>query len=267
MLRPRESHEVRLISMDLMITPTAAVTWAHDVYGNAIATATFNVMSDTLQIDSFVGVELDTPAWPVFDIAASAVYYPFSYSADELADLGALAVQQYPDPARRLKGWAQTFILSNPTDTLSLIKDLSAGVSQSIHYQSRDDEGTQLPLQTLDRGWGSCRDFAVLFTEAARSLGFGARIVSGYLCHSDQVSGNRVGTGTTHAWSEIYIPGAGWVAFDPTNRKVGGYNLIPVAVGRDIRQIMPVSGSYIGTGTSIPTLSVGVEVAADLFSD
>ena len=99
----------------------------------------------------------------------------------------------------------------------------------------------------LDRGWGSCRDFAVLFVEAARSLGFGARIVSGYLYNPDQdVCGIR-GAGSTHAWAEVYVPGAGWITFDPTNRSVGGFNLIPVAVARDIRQVMPVAGSFVGT--------------------
>ena len=124
-------------------------------------------------------------AWPVFDIAASAIFYPFRYSNDEWTDIGALAAQQYADPNGQLRNWAQSFVRSTPTDTLSLLKDLSAGVPAQISYQSREDEGTQSPSQTLDRGWGSCRDFAVLFAEAARSLGFGARIVSGYLYKSE----------------------------------------------------------------------------------
>ena len=115
-------------------------------------------------------------------------------------------------------------------------------------YQSRDDEGTQSPTQTLDRGWGSCRDFAVLFVEAARSLGFGARIVSGYLYQPDQSSVGSRGAGSTHAWAEVYVPGAGWITFDPTNRSVGGFNLIPVAVARDIRQAMPVARQFRRNG-------------------
>jgi transglutaminase-like putative cysteine protease len=119
-----------------------------------------------------------------------------------------------------LRGWAQAFIGGNPTDTLALLKDPSIGVSGWIHYQSREDEGTQSPIQTLDRRWGSCRDFAV---EAARSLGFGARIVSGYLYNPDQKLARDAGS--THAWAEVYVPGAGWITFDPTNRSVGGFNL------------------------------------------
>jgi transglutaminase superfamily protein len=153
MLRPRESRNLRLISCDIVVTPAAVTTWAQDVFGNAVATATFKTMADTLLINSVAEVGLTAAAWPVFDIAASAIFYPFRYSDDEWADLGALTVQQYPDPAGRLLGWARAFVRSNPTDTLSLLKDLSAGVSRCISYQIREDEGTQSPTQTLDRGW------------------------------------------------------------------------------------------------------------------
>ena len=187
MLRPRENRDVRLSSFDVKVTPEATVSWAQDVFGNAVATATFRTMADTLVIESLARLQLEAAAWPVFDIAASAISYPFIYSADEWTDLGALTVPQYrDDPAGRLRDWARAFVRSDPTDTLSLLKDLNAGVSAWFSYQSRDDEGTQTPLQTLQRGWGTCRDFAVLFAEAARSLGFGARVVSGYLFNSGE---------------------------------------------------------------------------------
>ena len=170
MLRPRESRDLRLVSHEVTATPAASIMWALDIFGNAVATASFQAMSDKLVIDSVAEVELDSVAWPVFDIAASAISYPFRYSDAEWIDLGALAALQYLDPRGQLRHWVQAFVRGNPTDTLSLLKDLSAGVSQSILYQSRDEEGTQSPTQTLDRGWGSCRDFAVLFAEAARTL-------------------------------------------------------------------------------------------------
>jgi transglutaminase-like putative cysteine protease len=260
MLRPRESRDLRLISSDVTVTPPAVITWAHDVFGNAIATATFQSMTNHLVIDSVTELQLDAIAWPIFAIAASAISYPFRYSDDDWTDLGALTVQQYPDPAGWLRGWARAFVRSTPTDTLALLKDLSAGVSGSIRYQSREDMGTQSPTQTLDRGWGSCRDFAVLFIEAVRSLGFGARIVSGYLYNPDRNSVGTTGAGTTHAWGEVYIPGAGWITFDPTNRGVGGFNLIPVAVARDIRQAIPVTGSFVGMTDAFQAMSVEVLV-------
>jgi len=240
MLRPRENRDLLLIKGEVVLTPTAAMTWAQDVFGNTVATASFPSMTDSLVIDSVAELQLNAAAWPVFDIAASAIVYPFQYSREESIDLGALAVQQYPDPAGRLRDWARAFVRGNSTDTLSLLKDLCAGVSKWIRYQSREEEGTQSPPETLDRGWGSCRDFAVLFVEAARSLGFGARIASGYL----------------------YVPGAGWITFDPTNRSVGGFNFIPVAVARDIRQAMPVAGSFVGMSDAFMGMNVEVSVQA-----
>ena len=147
-----------------------------------------------------------------------------------------------------------------PTDTLSLLKDISNGVFTQISYQSRDDEGTQSPIETLNRGWGSCRDFAVLLAEAARKLALGARIVSGYLSDPEDSLIGSTGAGFTHAWVEIYLPGAGWIAFDPTNRSVGSQNLIPVAVGRDIRQVAPVSGCFSGGLDALSDLAVEVSV-------
>jgi transglutaminase-like putative cysteine protease len=262
MLRPRESRDLRLISSKIAVAPAAAISWAQDVFGNAVAIVNFQTMDDNLAIDSIAEIELNSVAWPVFDIAANAILFPFRYSDDEWTDLGALTIQQYPDPAGRLRDWARAFVSGNPTNTLALLKDLSAGVSAWINYQSRDDEGTQSPTETLDRGWGSCRDFAVLFVEAARSLGFGARIVSGYLHHPDQQNVASANVGTTHAWAEIYMPGAGWITFDPTNRSVGGFNLIPVAVARNIRQAMPVTGSFVGMADAFLGMCVEVLITS-----
>lgn len=263
MLRPRESRDLRLISSEISVEPTGVLTWAHDVFGNAVATVIFSAMTDVLTIDATTELELYASAWPVFDIAASAIVYPFRYSDDEWTDLGATTVQQYFDPDGRLRQWARDFVRGDRTDTLALLKDLSAGVSRWINYQSREDEGAQPPTQTLARGWGSCRDFAVLFAEAARSLGFGARIISGYLCNPDERLAGSSGPGSTHAWAEVYVPGAGWISFDPTNRGVGEFNLIPVGVARDIRQIMPVIGSFVGDSDAFQAMSVEVAVNAN----
>jgi len=256
MLRPREGHDLRLISTELTITPQAHVSWAQDVFGNSVATVRFDKFTDSLIIDSNATIQLSGSPWPIFDIAASAINYPFRYTDREWSDLGALTVQEYPDPTQRLSQWTAGFIRSKPTNTLALLKDLSLGISARIAYQSRDDEGTQTPIETLDRGWGSCRDFAVLLAEAARTLGFGARIASGYLYKSDP----QQDAGSTHAWVEIYVPGAGWITFDPTNREVGNFNLIPTAVARDISQVMPVSGSFIGMTDAFKKMIVEVQV-------
>ena len=260
MLRPRETRDLTLMSFDLEISPEARIDWSHDVAGNAIATAQFDAMTESLSIRSCAQVDLRAPVWPVFPIAAYAASYPFQYAADDQTDLEALAAPQYVDDAGRLPRWVEAFVMKRPTDTLSLLKDISNGVTAQISYQSRETEGTQGPLETLDRGWGSCRDFAVLFAEAARTLGFGARIVSGYLYNP---SGGEIGSadaGSTHAWVEVFVPGAGWISFDPTNRSVGSTNLIPVAVARRIEQVAPVSGSFHGRSGDVLAMEVRVDV-------
>jgi len=260
-LRPRESRNLRLIAHDLAVTPAATVTWAHDIFGNSVATATFKETSDTLVIESFVELAHDVDQWPVFDIAASAADYPFLLTEDDMTDLGALRLQGYLDSSGRLREWAQGFVAGNPTGTLALLKDICAGVAAQVAYEVREDEGTQSPAETLDRSRGSCRDFAVLFVDAVRSLGFGARIVSGYLYDPDHDAIGSEGAGSTHAWAEVFVPGAGWITFDPTNRSVGGFNLIPVAVARHIRQTMPVSGSFVGGRDAFKGMDVRVRVA------
>ncbi len=119
MIRPRETRELRLIAHALSISPTATVTWAHDVAGNAVATTIFDSLTDHLVIESRATVDLTAPAWPVFAIAASAAQYPFDYAADEWTDLGVLTVSQYPDPDGRLSRLVEGFVMARPTDTLS----------------------------------------------------------------------------------------------------------------------------------------------------
>ena len=260
MLRPRETRDLALTSFDLEIAPTARIDWSHDVAGNAIATASFDTTTDKLTIRSRTTVDLTAPAWPVFPIAASAASYPFFYSDDDWTDLGSLAMPRDTQDAEHLSTWVEQFVAGRPTDTLSLLKDISSGITAQVAHESREAEGTQGPLDTLNRGFGSCRDFAVLFADAVRTLGMGARLVSGYLYDP---TGDRLGSstaGSTHAWVEVYIPGAGWIPFDPTNRSVGSAHLIPVAVARNISQITPVTGSFEGSERDLISLNVTVGV-------
>jgi transglutaminase-like putative cysteine protease len=173
---------------------------------------------------------------------------------------------RYHEPVRlgphrlMLRHWTQAFILGTTTDSLSLLKDINSSIPAWVFYQSREHEGTQSPTQTLARGWGSCRDLATLVVEAVRTLGFGARIVSGYLHYPRGDMTGADGSGATHAWAEVYVPGAGWITFDPTNRSVGGVNLIPVAVGFDIRQVTPIAGSFTGMSDAFGGMKVEVDV-------
>jgi len=259
-LRPRESRDIRIVAMDVAINPAGRVTWANDVFGNAIASVTFAAPTDRLTIESRVTLEHNALAYPQFDIAPRAASFPFAYALDEISDLGALLIPQFVDPANRLPLWAQGFIRSSPTNTLALLRDINDAILAWVQYEARDDEGTQSPLVTLDRRRGSCRDIAVLMIEAVRWLGFGARIASGYLINRNTGMVGSNGTGSTHAWVEIFLPGAGWITFDPTNRTIGDFSVIPVAVARDIKQAQPVSGSYAGEAEDFLSMAVEVSV-------
>jgi len=261
MLRPRDSHDLRLIKTDLTFSPPASVRWLHDVFGNSVAVASFVEPSAELRIESSLVLETYAAERPPFQITPDASRYPFVYSADDRIDLGRMLERQYRDPDDRLGVWARGFVRGNPTDTSALLADLNIGVAARISYQSRETEGTQTPIETLDRGWGSCRDLAVLFIEAARSLGFGARVVTGYLSAAATAgSPGAIGAGTTHAWADIYVPGSGWIAYDPTNGTIGGMDLIRVAVTRDISQAVPISGSFVGPFGSYLGMTVDVAV-------
>jgi len=157
MLRPRESRDLRLISSKVTVAPSAVVTWAQDVFGNAVAIANFQTHVRQSLDRRRRGTRTRGRRLAGLRHCRRRDFLPFQYSNDEWTDLGALTIQQYPDPAGRLRDWAGAFVSGNPTDTLALLKDLSAGVSAWISYQSRDDEGTQSPTETLERGWGSCR--------------------------------------------------------------------------------------------------------------
>ena len=260
MLRPRDSHDLRLIETNLNLSPPAAIRWVHDVFGNSIAVASFVEPATELRIESHLRLETFAVKRPEFQISQDAVTYPFIYSADDRIDLGRLLDRQYPDPAQRVASWARGFVRSNPTNTLALLADLNNGVASWVSYQSRETEGTQTPSETLNRGYGSCRDFAVLFIEAARCLGFGARVVSGYLYNPSSAA---LGAGATHAWADIYVPGSGWIAYDPTNGTVDSGDLIRVAVTRDISQASPIAGSFVGTPDSYLGMTVEVTVAPE----
>jgi transglutaminase-like putative cysteine protease len=264
MLRPRDSHDLRLIKTSLTFSPRASVRWIYDVFGNSVAFASFSEPSAELKIESSLLLETYAVERPPFEIMAEARSYPFVYSADDRIDLGRMLERQYPDPRDRLGQWARSFIRSNPTDTSALLADLNNGVAAQISYQSRETEGTQTPIETLNRGWGSCRDLAVLLIEAARSLGFGARVVTGYLYRAGaDGSAGAIGAGTTHAWADIYVPGSGWIAYDPTNGTIGGSDLIRVAVTRDISQAVPISGSFVGASGSYLGMAVDVTVVSE----
>ncbi|HWP15572.1 MAG TPA: transglutaminase family protein [Xanthobacteraceae bacterium] len=263
MLRPRDSHDLRLIGAELALSPPGAVRWMHDVFGNSVALVDFSAPAARLSIISTLTLERYALKRPDFPIAPEAESYPFMHSADDRVDLGRLREPQYPDPRGAVEEWARRFILETPANTFNLLTTMNAAIRGAFEYRAREEEGTQAPLETIERKSGTCRDFALLFIEAARTLGFGARFVTGYLYDPTLDGGEGVqGAGATHAWADIYLPGAGWVEFDPTNALVAGENLIRVAVTRDPAQAIPIGGTFAGEGAEYLGMEVDVTVHA-----
>ena len=267
MLRPRDSHDLRLIDAELTLSPPGTMRWMHDVFGNSVALVEFVEPAAELSIVSTLTIERYALARLDFPIAPEAESYPFMHSADDRSDLGRLRERHYPDPQGIVEQWARQFILETPANTFNLLATMNAAIRGSFEYRAREEEGTQAPVETLEKKSGTCRDYALLFIEAARSLGFGARFVTGYLYDPALDGGVAVqGAGATHAWAEIYLPGAGWVEFDPTNALIAGENLIRVAVTRDPAQAAPISGSYSAEGAAYLGMEVEVTVRAETSS-
>jgi transglutaminase-like putative cysteine protease len=263
MLRPRDSHDLRLVGAELALSPPGKLRWLHDVFGNSVALVDFEEPAAALSIVSTLTIERYALARLDFPIAAEAESYPFMHSADDRSDLGRLRERHYPDPRGLVDLWAKQFILETPTNTFNLLATMNAAIRGSFGYHAREEEGTQSPVETLETKSGTCRDYALLFIEAARALGFGARFVSGYLYDPALDGGDAMqGAGATHAWAEVYLPGAGWVEFDPTNGLIAGENLIRVAVTRDPAQAVPIGGSFFGEGKFVG-MEVDVTVRAE----
>lgn len=263
MCRPRDSHDLRLLGTGLSISPAASVRWLHDVFGNSIAIASFSDAAEELRFVSSFRAE-HFPAVP-HDILIEehARQLPFNYAADEVADLGRTKERHYPDPEHQIDIWAKRFVGRRAgSGTLSTLIAMTRAIRKEFRYARREEMGVQTPVETLHRGSGSCRDFALFLMEAARSLGLAARFVSGYLYDEKLVGAGRglVGGGSTHAWTDIFLPGAGWIEFDPTNAVIGSRNLIRVAVARDAPQAVPLSGSYVGSAEDYLGMTVEVKV-------
>ena len=271
MIRPRDSHDMRLLTTSISIKPEPQLRWLHDVFGNSVAIASFDTPSDTLTVDSSIIVDRYDSTPTDFPIEDYARQLPFSYPTAEVPDLGRTIERHYPDPERRVTEWARQFLdrAGYGTSTEDFLLGVTAAIKDQFGYEIRHQPGTQAPIETLDRGVGSCRDFALLMMEAVRSVGLAARFVTGYLYDPslDGQESDIQGAGFTHAWVQVYLPGAGWLEFDPTNGTMGGDHLLRVAVTREPEQAIPISGTFTGSEDDFLEMSVDVSVRASQLSE
>jgi transglutaminase-like putative cysteine protease len=265
MFRPRDSWDQRLLDSTLTVTPRpSSIRWVHDVFGNCVTVVEFARRAQELKFESTIRLVHSRVPPLDFPIATHAQTYPFSYDAEEMPDLLRSIERRYPDRDNVLYDWARQFVNpAGPTGTYDLLSAMTKLVRKQFTYVSRAEEGIQEPLTTLTLRSGTCRDFALLMIEAVRSLGLAARFVSGYLNVRPSASKKYDGGGSTHAWAQVYIPGAGWMEFDPTNGIVGNRDLIRVAVARDPIQAVPIWGSFAGDVSDSLGLTVDVQITSE----
>jgi transglutaminase-like putative cysteine protease len=247
MIRPRDGHDMRILDSSLVVTPRADVHWAFDTFGNSVALLTFHEEANELVITSELMLRRYGLDEPVTRIERHASDYPFHYDPDDSIDLAPLLSVHCPQDRPAVERWISAKIPELPSRSLQVLDLLGTAIHESFTYRRRDAYGVQSPAETITTASGTCRDFAFLFMEAARLLGFAARFVTGYLYDPGRDTANECalsGGGSTHAWADVFIPGAGWIEFDPTNRIVAGRNLVRVATTRTPAQAVPVSGTY-----------------------
>ncbi len=265
MFRPRDSHDLRLLHTGLAIEPVAQVRWIHDPFGNSIAIASFDGETQALELTSTIRLEHFGAPPELAPIEEYARTLPFSYLAEEAPDLARYVERSYPDPNAAVSTWVKQFLEGEGgADTFAVLTRLCKGIQETLKYAMRFELGTQPPAVTLETGGGTCRDYALLMMEGARSLGIAARFITGYLYDPalDTSPDDDTGHAHPHAWLEVYLPGAGWVEFDPTNGIIGSERLIRVAVGRDPEQAMPIKGTFTGAADVIVKTMVDVQVRA-----
>ncbi|CAD5365962.1 Transglutaminase, N-terminal domain protein [Rubrivivax sp. A210] len=264
LFRPRDSHDLHVLATDLRTDPPAAILLIQDPNSNSVALVQPLAPAARLEIISTFSIEHAHTNNLELPVSDSARLFPLVYGVDDRLDLEPFLRPHHEDPQGVLTAWARQFVHSTgASDTRDILVRMNRHIGDTLRYETRNEEGTQEPLATLALGSGTCRDFSLLMMEAIRRLGIAARFVSGYLYDASLEGAGpaMVGSGSTHAWLQAYLPGAGWVPFDPTNNLLGGTQHIRVGVARHPAQAAPVSGSWYGNKTAYLGMDVEVRVA------
>ncbi len=257
LLRPREGHDVHIDNARLEVEPKAEVRWLRDIYGNSITILNFSEPGSKLRLLSEVDVDHYDDDPLDFVVEPYARFYPFQYAPTEQVELIPYRLRSYPYDGPALQEWlSQLYSPGQLVDSFDLLKQLNTRIFETLRYEGREEAGVQLPCRTLALGGGSCRDYAVLMMEAARHWGYAARFVTGYI----QMGHGQ--HGATHAWTEVYLPGAGWRGFDPTNNKLVGFEHVSVAVTCDHEKASPLSGTWEGSSDAFERMEVSVQVVS-----
>jgi transglutaminase-like putative cysteine protease len=254
-LRPREGHELRIESSSLAIQPRASLRWHRDVEDNSVVMATFQERSDRLVVESSLIIQQYNQEPLDFLVQEYAVDYPFSYTPEDLPVLDAYRIVELSEREESLSRWlAALWQPGESIQSYALLQRLNQTIHGLVSYRLRHEPGVQPAAETLATASGSCRDVAYLFIVVARMLGFAARFVSGY-SHTPPTAGDA---GHTHAWAEVFLPGAGWKGFDPSGGEIVGRNHIPVAVARLPGLVPPIAGTFKGSAAERMEVSVQV---------
>ncbi len=242
MMRPRQNHGIQLESCLFEISTSHQLRWIRDLHENDIGIIDF--LAPTLELvihaDFVLKISEDNPF--NFVVSPEASEYPFSYEQELFIELRPLIRTSYARDTDRIREWLHPFWHPGKrVATLELFQQLNSHIYRTFRYQRRLEKGVQSPAETLEKNSGSCRDFATLFMEACRSLGLAARFVSGYM-YSLEITGRM----SMHGWAEIYLPGAGWIGFDPSWGILADSHYFAVAVTRHSEHAPPISGTYVG---------------------
>jgi transglutaminase-like putative cysteine protease len=262
MLRPRDDNDQRVIHYEIEITPRPRqLAWTRDAFGNHVAIADFAHRAAELRFVSNIRLDHAPGGFRATDIADFARTYPFFYPVEDWPALERFA--QPPSSHAELDRWNAAFFRTDGSaDTYDLLVDMTRTIRRTFEHVARHEKGILNPVQTLNLGSGSCRDLAMLMIAALRSCGIAARFVSGYLHLPDDGDDQTVTGGNTHAWVQVYVPGPGWVDFDPSGGVAGNRNLVRVAVVHHPREAIPLQGTWFGNAADHQAMKVAVKVKA-----
>ena len=251
-LFPKADRSARVRSIAFQTNPAALVNMRRDLFDNEVASCAYNGKSTLLAAQLDIELEIEPRNAFAFLVAPHAVDLPFAYNAREAHVLGPYLGA---GPALELPFWKAP---ASPQPTVETLVALNEALHRELAYERRDEGAAHAPEEMLRLGRGSCRDFAVLLAEMARGLGLAARLASGYLCEFGDTE--KRAEGSLHAWTELYLPGAGWLGFDPTNGYLCNHNHLTAAVGLTPADITPVLGQYFSDPPVAQTMTASLQV-------